>query len=232
MTKVLYSLIFVLMFVGCKQQNEHHAMNILHPASGYNIHYADQTSDSITFLTFDSYRATTEAEWLQLDPMKAKGNISNSYYNMVGISIPFSLSPNSTGKSRMAIVNIRNYGQDWDQHVQVGCIQLGWLNIYRPEPKSDTESSIPSIVSFNLVDSAYTLQDSLRFYVEKEWSIELFDEQQFVTPNRISGDAGDNMVRLTLKENESTQERRAKVVLHSSGVSNEINIIQLGKKGE
>ncbi len=224
MKKLLYCVAIALAFTACDKGLERHSITILNPASGLNSHYADATLDSVYFYTFDSYESSCDQNWLTLDPVKKKANLPNTYYDMYVVSIPVTFAPNTTESVRTAYVKVHNYGQDWDQTVTVGFVQLGWLNVLRPQPDYVyNDSHVIDKANFLLTDSAEQQLDSIAFSVEKAWTLAASD---FVTPQVTQGEGGDHIVRLNLTPNTTGQERTATLLLQSSGVTTPIKVTQ------
>ncbi len=230
MKKAFFVVLAVLTLAACDKESYRHAISVSRPYSGqYGVAYADQTLDSIVFETFDSYRASSNASWLTLDPQMAEQKIPNSYWNMWQIVLPFSLSPNTTNETRDAIVSVNNYGDDdWNQTVQVSYLQLGWLNITRPAAAFEAYTSFPRTAEFELTDSATQAADSLVFSVYADWTLSC--TSSFVHLATTSGKAGKNVVNLTLDANEGTADRTDTIKLVSNGVTTPIALKQTGKK--
>ncbi len=94
-------------------------------------------------------------------------------------------------------------------------------------------STIPDSVSFCLADSAYVPNDSLCFRVENRWTLEFVGGQpEWLEADAMEGRAGRNRVNLTFVANPDTTARRAVVRLTSGRVSNDIDIVQYGRKKE
>ena len=75
-----------LMFSSCIENDGTHYTEILYPSEGGKVLYADQTNDSLKFITFDPwsldtiYRFTSKL-WLNLDPSDlAGGDVPSGYY--------------------------------------------------------------------------------------------------------------------------------------------------------
>ena len=231
MKKAFAFMAFVMMLTACDKETYRHAISVLRPSSGrYGVAYADQPSDSIVFSTFDSYRAIVgSAPWLTIDPQMAQCEIPNNYWYCWEVVLPLDLQPNTSGETRDAVVSINTYGaDDWNQTVQVGYLQLGWLNVTRPVANVGTYTSFPRKADFLLTDSATQVADSLVFSVYGDWSVST--TSTFIHLAQTEGVKGNNVVHFTLDVNEDTSDRNDTIKLTSRGVTTPIAIKQTGKK--
>ncbi len=227
MKKLFYCAALALALVACDDEQSRHQITVVYPSNnGYGVGYADQTLDSIVLYTFDSYKCTVTQgdDWFTLDDNWKQATIQNSYYNMFVASIPVYMETNTTDTSRVAYVNINNYGDDWNETVGLGYVQLGWLNVTRPTPQYVYLDYIPNQAVFAMSDSADVTVDSIAFTVEGNWTLE--SDASFVTPAASSGSAGEQVVRLSLSENNTSATRSATLTLTSNGVSTPITLVQ------
>ncbi len=238
MKKTLFLLLLaVAMFVACDKDSYRHEITIMYPPQsvlGANV-YADQPKDSIVFVTFDSYQATTQASWITIDPNMAAMKIENSYWAIYQISIPLTFEPNTSGETRYGIVSIRNYGDDWDETVTAGFLQLGWHEVTTGSIVYDSSFdaysySYPLTAHFAMSEAAEQVTDSLGFTVHDTWELEC--ESDFLKLGATSGEAGHNVVELTIEENESKEDRAADIFLKSSGATTKITLTQSGAEEE
>ncbi len=228
MKKLFYYVAIALAFMSCAKDMENHAIFVDRPTSVITYCFADAVTDSIVFRTFDSYKATSNQQWLALDAKMAQATLPNNYYNMYIVSIPFTIQSNATGSTRIANVTIHNYGKDWDQKAGVNFVQYGWLNVMHPAPDFTYAEGIARKADFLLQDTARQLTDSIVFNVQREW--ELSGTSDFVTPQMTQGEGGTHVVRLSITPNTTGQERTATFYLKSSEVTTPIQIKQKAEK--
>ncbi len=221
------------MFVACDNDSYRHEITLSHPPMGtLGIYvYADQPKDSVVFATFDSYQATSDVNWITVDPERASMKIENSYWTMWGVTIPLTFEPNTTGVTRYGAVNVRNYGDDWDVTVTAGYLQLGWHDVTSGSIVYETEASLygstyPLTASYKMTANANQVTDTLSFTVYNTWELEC--ESDFVKVGTLSGEEGHNVVTLTFNENESEEDRTADIFLKSSGATTKITLTQNG----
>lgn len=232
MKKTIFSLFTFMVLCSlqsCLKDQDNHQLQIVYP-NGCSLLYADDTMDSICFYTFDSWKVTPEKNWLTMaseDNYHVNYDKDTRYLNTCYLNV----EPNTTGKARIATVAVDSY-----EYTCWGIFyQFSFLNI--SHPKYSTKSyfdnsnySLPDTVVFVLVDSAYVTTDSIAFDVKKNWTLEIPQEDaSWIQASETSGRAGHNCVKLTLQENQSTENRKTTMTLKSSGVSNNIILHHFGK---
>lgn len=236
MKRFFYGIALALTLAACNKETNQHQIAILHPSfNGSAAFFADHTRDSIVLLTFDSYRCIMRNgdDWLALDPEKKEQEVKYSYYNYHIFSIPVEMTVNTTGNAREAVIDINNYGTDWNQTVTTGFYQYGWLNVSRPVASYYTSEDNQRRALFELKDSAAQVADSIFFSTEKEWT--LTSKQNLVTMDKTSGEGNEKstMVRLALTPNLTQEDRIDTLLLQSSGVTTPIYVRQSAvKKGK
>ncbi len=229
MKKIFYPVLFLLAFAmqSCSDGLDRHELRIVYPNS-YAL-YADQTQDSLLFLTFDSWKATSNASWISIVG-KSSETIKYDYYRNYLIRVDLALETNTTGHTRMGNVKVKSY----DYEGAGLYVQFPFLNILRPNPNVNNyfgdHYTVPDGADFILTDSDYTVRDSLCFNVQKDWSLAFAPgaDQSWLKVSSTSGSQGYNVVSLSLEQNLATEERKTKLILTSSGGSNEISIVQMG----
>lgn len=228
MKKMLFLLAATSLLTACVKDSENHYVNIVSPAGGtMGAVYADQTLDSIVFLTTDSYRCTYSASWMSIKSNASK-NLKNYFQTIYPISLPVSFEINTSGAARTATISIQSYGNNWDQQITTGFVQFGWPNIERPSAYITYQGSLPDKAEFDLVVPASEITDSLIFNVRDSWTLE--GNGAFATPASQSGKSGRNKVMLSLQPNTAKEKRTDKFVLTTSGVSTTITVTQQAAK--
>lgn len=235
MKKLFYGIVLALTFTACNKEIGQHQIAVLHPSfNGLAPVYADHTQDSIALMTYDSYRCNVREgdDWFTLDPKMKELEVKYSMYSRYIFVIYADMEVNTTCAARRAQVDINNYGEDWNQTVQTGFIQYGWLNVSRPEPSYLTSEDNQRRALFELKDSATQVSDSIFFCTERAWT--LTSKQNLVTMDKTSGAGGDEVVkvRLTLTPNQTAEERIDTLLLQSSGVTTPIYVRQASARKE
>lgn len=207
-----------------------HQLGVMYP-NGIHALYADDTEDSISFVTFDSWSVIPVAPWITVNG-NASGTIKHDNNARYRISVPLNIGRNTTGRSRWGLVNVKSY----EYMVNGLYYQMGTLNINHPayQVKSyiaGTNDQLIDSVAYELRDSAFVTDDSICFTVKQPWMLAFKGERpSWVSLSSEEGFGGHANVAVTMEENTDTEDRIATVVLTSSGVSNEIDIRQYGVK--
>ncbi|MCR4921151.1 MAG: hypothetical protein K5945_05515 [Bacteroidaceae bacterium] len=222
---------FATALSSCMNDPERHELQMVYPVSSYL--FADQTVDSLMFLTFDNWKVSLdESDWISVVGPKS-GEFKYDYYTQHIIKVDLAMQPNTTGVTRRGYVRVNSYKYEG----YASYVQYGFLEVTRPEytPKSylGEYNTIPKTVEFCLTDSASWELDSLSFYTEKPWTLTFKDpnDSTWVKPQMMSGEAGPSRVNLNLVPN-TADERKATFVLTSSGISTEISVCQLAPEPE
>lgn len=230
MKKILLSaltLCSAIAFVACdKAGNEYHGTTIAtRDGSGLVQMYADQTTDSIFVLSYDSWTASPEylsgGEWCQFSDLKC--NVPAGYY--VTQTVIIETTPNTTGVSRGTAYKIRS---EWPElgEVALYVYQYGWLNITVPLPTFSSQDIKEAKPVFAHELSAAATKAPLAFYVFGDATIES-DAEWLTIPQSVKMvEPGSHGVELVVTPNNTNNAREAHVTLTSNGVSNVITYTQ------
>lgn len=217
------------LFVACNKESYYHTMGLQYPQS-IAVVDADQTLDSVVFATTDNFNLTSNADWMTVPDSMRSGRIQNVYQMIWMVASPLVFETNTTGKIRTALLTIHCTGaNEWDQSATATYKQLHWLNITVPAPNYAYKDGDITDAAFVMTDSATQVSDSLCFRVHGNWTL---TEGAFVHPTTVEGEAGKNIVRLTIDPNLSADERQEQIVLTSNGISTPIVVKQKGRKEE
>ena len=227
MKKTIFPLLFLMAAVmqSCSDGLDRHELIVVYP-NGYAL-FADQTQDSIVFLTFDSWRVSPNASWISVVG-KSSDNINYDYYKNYLIHVDLALEPNTTGHTRWGNVMVKSY----DYEGAGLYVQFPFLNITHPNPDVNDyygdNYNVPDGADFILRDSADFENDSLCFNVQKSWTLSFAPgaDQSWLQLSTTSGEEGYNVVPIKLEQNLTTKERRTELILTSSGISNQISVVQ------
>lgn len=228
------SLLFLM--TSCVDDPEKHA---LIPEVNYLVLFADQTSSSISFETYDSWTVTPDVEWITVYG-DSHLDIPYNYMNLYHSTVSLIVQPNLTGKTRQGSVRIKSY----DYSSPIPIVQLGLLDVWHPSYKIDSYlvnsffdeySRIPDNAHYELIDSAHWEVDSICFTVQNPWKLEVVGEPEWLVlgDGVVTGPTGENSVKFTLVPNlDKKNGRETKLRLTSGDVSNEIIVRQLPDKKE
>ena len=220
----------LFLIAACANDPERHIIELEKPSL---VLYADQTTGSVSFYTYDSWTVEPQDEWITVYG-DSHLDIDYDYMNLYLSTVSFVVQPNATGKTRYGTVLIKSY-----YDAAVPFYQLGVLNVLHPNKivgtLLDERGSIPDVAHYELVDSAHWEKDSICFKVENDWTLEFAGEapEWIELVGNTTGSPGKNRVDFNLTPNTDTENgREAKLKLKSSGVSNEIVVCQLPAKKE
>lgn len=212
-----------LVMTSCLEDNGQHYTEILYPKNGIKTLYADQTNDSLNFVTFDSWTIDTVYGninndkcklKLTLDPQNMAGDVAKNTY--VRKSIPFQFTPNTSDTIRAINIKLNSYNTDFGAVYQ----QMYFHNIDRPSRRN---------YEFLLTDTAEALVDSIIFVAYTDWQCTVKNPEQnsWIRVANPSGKKGTNIIKLNLDKNAGNTNRSATVVLKSSNDAiTEIKLIQ------
>ena len=222
----------------CDSAPENHKLS---PVANSIILYADQTSDSLRFYTYDSWSVESQNEWIDIE---GDSHFEFTYNNMncYLFKVMLSVEPNMTGKTRYGTVLVKSYDYSYSSPI----VQLGLLMLTHPyftvDSWLDEQSRIPDVAYYELIDSAHWDKDSICFTMHDNWKLEYVgDKPDWLSFHMGEGNEVDKVedyeegkytVYLTLTPNVAPDERKATLRLTSGKVSNDIVVRQLPAKQE
>ncbi len=221
------------LLASCLKDPETHQLT---PIESSLVLYADQTTDSLRFYTFDSWKVTPQADWITVLG-SPQSDLNYSYTKRYLCRVMLSFMPNTTGRTRIGSALVQSY----EYAYSAPFVQLGVLRLTHPgytvDSWLDEQSRIPDVVHYELKDSAHWTADSICFSVENNWDLVYADE---TVPDWLQFDKSTgrprehHCVNLTLTPNTDTENgREARLKLISGEVSNIITVRQLpAKKNE
>ena len=214
----------------CTDDPERHELT---PAVNSLVVYADQTTGSIDFYTFDSWTVKPQADWITVDG-DAHADFVYDYTKRYLCTVFFNLQPNTSGKTREGSVLVQSY----DYSTLIPFLQLGMLNVSHPAATVDSTlpdySKVPAEAHYELTLDAQQTSDSLCFTVQNNWELTFVGEKpEWIELDKDTDLPGSYSVHLTLQPNTDTEaERETTLKLTSGDVSNEIKVRQIGKLGD
>lgn len=215
----------------CNNDTDQHQLAVMYP--GVSLLYADNTTDSLVFLTFDSWSMHSNASWLT-PRGKTSATVNHDASKRYQFIVYFDVEANTTGKSRWGNVEVFSY----EYSASAYYLQLGCHNVMHPAGTPVTyindNRNLPETIRFEATDSANVTLDSLCFSVQADWTLSFAEGEDatWLTPEKTAGTPGENIVRVSMTENTSDKERQTTLTLKSSGVSTDISFKQLPKKEE
>lgn len=169
-----------MLLTSCNTDSYTHQISIVHPVGEDGFIYADQTLDSIQFLTFDSYHyyanPLNSDKFITVDEENSSKKIQNSPYACWQISLPVFFKPNTTSAPRLGYVTVdcKSEMDDWQATVHATYFQTNWHCIEKPAPRYNYSKDNAMMESCDHVmrDSAYQVVDTIKFYPFDKWTVE------------------------------------------------------------
>ena len=220
----------IMLTSSCIGDMDNHELYIYEPEVA-SLLYADQTRDSLSFFTFDGWTITPKCDWIKLTyPEESTYNVSYNSERRYFCCTYLDIDKNTTGRARLGQVDVSSY----EYTCGAMYYQMSFLNVSRPTYRiksywPNSNYSLPDSVQFVLADSAIWTVDSISFTVQDSWTLESVGESpSWLTLSEEQGKAGSNRVTLGYEINMDTVQRSAKLRLTSSGISTDIDVVQLG----
>lgn len=168
-----------LTFSACVKDSYQHYVEVVSPQGGQGFIYADQTIDSVTFVTFDSYHyyphSSNPSNFISVDEALASKKIMNNYWQGHYFTLPVFFKPNTTEDCRLGHVAIESKSEmdDWNATTYATYLQCTWHCIEKPAPryKYNKENTMVNGCDHLMLDSALQVADTIRFYPYDKWTI-------------------------------------------------------------
>ena len=205
-----------------KADSEMHRTSVIYPSSGTAVVFADQTRDTLRYVTTEPHSIISTGSWCKPDNsfLNDFTILENSLYTLVA-NIDF--EPNTTGEMRAATVTV--LGTQCSASA-IYC-QVPYLAVLRPTRMVNTQTL--EAITYELTDSAHHTTDSVAFFTYGDWSLTP-QSGEWVSVQRMQGMKGENTVRLTLTPNTTDADRRDTLFLTSNGVTDKLPLLQLARK--
>jgi hypothetical protein len=224
----LFITVAAVSFTSClkDEDNSYHGMTILYPSTVAAL-YADQTTDSLKFISYDSFRITSDATWLTVSEKDASGTVPSNSYWFANDSIH--MTPNTTGDARYGYITLYNTYKE--SSAQACYYQTYFLDVIRPTVLKDASNKY----YFAQTDSSTIRTDSVAFKVFGNWTLAIAPNDtatwvSFPEGAKLSGTPGTYIVRYKLATNATGADRSMNLRLTSNGVSTDIKITQYKPK--
>lgn len=205
-------------------ENEYHEIYFYPQRPEGIVLYADQTTDTTTLVSYDSWTMTKEGEWFDASPNSQEIPVGSYGITRIGIST----TPNTTGQNRSGRISINSY-----LSISTPIYQAAWLNIISPQPKytnTDANGSFNSLKArFELELLANTTSTSVHFYTYGK-SATLTSDAEWLKPQISTYMTGAQRALINVEPNETSTARQAQLSLTSEGVTTIIYVKQEGKK--
>lgn len=229
---------FAMLFSACNDESYQHRVAVVYPEGAMGFVYADQTVDSITFLTFDTYRyyavSSNPDNFISISEKNASQKIDNVYYQGYYVTLPVYFKANDTTSPRLGYVAVDSKSEmdDWSGTTYGTYFQANWHCISKPSPnyKYNKDNSLIESCSHVMRDSAYQVTDTLQFYAYDKWTLASADAE-IVAPKITSGMKGWQKVPCDITKNLGSDTIRTTLLLKSeNGAKTTIDFQQAPKK--
>ena len=225
----------IIALASCNEAtNEYHSTSF-YPLGNSKTLYADQTTDSIRVLSYDSWTLTNTDTWYDVTE-------NSSQTNNISVTIPAGYAystrldihtqPNTTGAQRTGTLTVVS-SYDKIGTVAMPLVQYPYLNISYPAAYYATTTATTPTFSLNLTqkDSNTEATSSITFTVYAS-DATLTSNADWLTPETTTGFTASvkQKVNITAKPNTTGTARVATLTLTSNGVSTNITVNQPAAK--
>lgn len=213
-----------LMVASCDMDNDNyrHQVGIVYPDAAIGYLYADQTVDSISFYTFDSFKYYPWSEnpdnFISINENVASKKIVNDYLVCNFFTLPVYFKPNTADSVRLGYVLVESKSEmdDWSGSVYGSYCQVNWHRISKPSPTYSYNSNQSLVIGAEhcLKDSALQVTDTIKFYAYDKWTLTT-DNADMIQPSVTSGEIGLNKIPCTVSVNLGADTVRTSLTLKS-----------------
>lgn len=185
--------------------------------------YADQTTDTLSVFSYDSWSLTTNDTWYSVS--QTGYTVPDGYF--ANIPVVITMPANTTGENRSGTITVK---ESYDNQEFVASVyQYGWLNIITPNGTITGSTDQPfkewkKTFSVSLKHS--TTSYSIKFQTYADGATLTSDAEWVVPETTTFATKGIHTVALTLTPNTGDTARTATITLTSNGVSTPITITQ------
>lgn len=224
-------LVTALCLMACSENEYEVHQTYFYPQSVNGmLFYADQETDTIRLVSFDSWTARSSVDWFTVSPTQQTVPQNTGLARRLDITA----TPNTTGKNRMGQIQV-------DSYFSIGMYvrQTSWLNVQYPSGRVvDTSTSATAgegtsfedtQMDFSMMVKADTASAEIDFIVYKDGAT-LRSSEAWLTAPADAYPAGRHKVKLGLEKNVAAEQRSATLTLSSNGVSTPIVVVQGGAK--
>lgn len=225
MKHILPILFAGFLFVACDDSKDEFHQQYFYPQmpGGMSL-FADQQTDTINFVSTDSWKARATADWFTISPTAYD---IPAEYLQTKTPIIINVTSHTTDNIRRGAIEVDAYGST----LSMNLTQYPWLNIQYPAPtrakdaegKTDAEA-----VRFTLDLRSTTTAIPLYFVTYQPGATITSDAEWLTLPDTVFA-PGAHSYQPAIPENTSLESRKATLTLTSGGVSNQILITQDGK---
>lgn len=217
MKKTIFFAAVALTVTACNKSNEFHQTYV---QDSYKVIFADQTLDSVQYVTTETHSLTSNASWCRVDNsyQTSINEYIKAHQGIYKLSVGLALEPNTTGALRTAAVTI-NAGE---YSASSMIIQFCNLELARPQVVLSPDLSADSVSTLYLNGISDT--DSIMFRTNFPWTLTV-PENSPITLEQTNGQAGFHTIRFSYDQNPLSQARKMEIHLTSAtGTEEDSNI--------
>jgi len=214
-----------LLLAACSESSHEFHQTFFYPTNpAGRMVYADQESDTLRLVSYDSWTISSSAEWLSVSP----ASLTIGPATGVSQKLDIKTAPNATGKNRTGYLTVNSYFT-----IGTSIRQTYWLNIEKPTVGLSAQgNAAPTATSafedytadFHMSLKADTTSAEVVFTVYKDGAT-LTTPDTWITLPSDTYDEGRHTVKFTFGKNTGPA-RQATLTLTSNGVSTPIRVTQ------
>lgn len=186
--------------------------------------YADQTTDTTNVYSLDSWTATTEGDWFDINPKECTIPVGMAKLTHMTLTT----TPNLSGMNRSGRMVVKSH----DTISQLVC-QCTWLNIIYPFAnytyEGEEESYATRKATFSQTLPFDAVKTEVRFNTYSSGATLRSDAEWLQPEETAFPEAGNYTVKVQVQPNAAKEKRVGRLTLSSAGVSSVITVEQLPK---
>lgn len=210
--------------------NEYHESTFYPNNPEGRILYADQTVDSVYFISLDSWKLTesfvNSSPWFTASPKEVTIPANANVHARIDIQT----TTNTTGETRYGALNVVTTFAKFGT-LSMPVRQTGWLEVSLPAPVFAANAKRPTF-STSLTASGAKARLAFRLYDTDIATHSLTSDAEWFVIPEANAQPADGLTNLTIEipDNTSTEARMATITLTSAGITEKITYTQDGKK--
>lgn len=214
-------LLLALTLVSCSEATYEAHQSFFYPQRPEGmLLYADQTMDTTSVYSLDSWKLDAEGGWFDVTPRDLTVSVGTSLFTKLTITT----TPNTTGANRAGSIVINAY-----HTISQRIYQSTWHNILYPfaryeEGDDDTYATRRATFSMSVAYDATEAEVRFRTYSP---DATLTSDVEWMQPRQTTfAEADSYSVKLTLQPNPTDTVREGWLTLSSAGISTKIKVWQ------
>lgn len=217
---ILSLLVLTLAFVSCSEASYEAHQSFFYPQQPQGILlYADQSMDTTSVYSIDSWTLETEGGWFEVTPKELTISAGTSLFTKLTITT----TPNTTGANRSGCIVVNAY-----HTISQRVYQSTWHNILYPfaryeEGEDGTYATRKATFAMSVAFDATEAEVRFRTYAP---AATLTSDVDWMQPGQTNFDADTHNVKLVVQPNPTDSVRTGWLTLSSAGISTKIKVWQ------